>query len=147
MYRKFFWEVEFGRIEAPSTRLTCIVEAVQHRGLPEVQFTEVHRLQLAAHRIACILQTLQGHALRVILLARLSVHHIGHRHRPVFARLPGGEQAPAVHWTAPCGRAEPHAADHRVLPESPSCGDTSAAARTLTAGALSARASTERRHR
>lgn len=128
--------------------LTCIVEAVQHSGLPKIQFPKVHCLQLAAHRIAGILQALQSHALRVILLARLSIYHIGYRHRPVFKRLPGGEQAPAVHRTAAGGRAVPHAtADHRVLPESPSCGDMATAVRAFPAEPLSAGASTERRHR
>lgn len=115
-------------LEASFTCLTCVVEAVQHRGLPEVQFAKVDRLQPAAHRIAGVLQTLQGHALCVTLLARLPVHHVGHRHGPAFGRLPGGQQASAVHRAPLSGGADSPAPNHRVLPESPGGGDTGGAA-------------------
>lgn len=117
--------------------LTCVVEAVQHRRLPKVQFTKVDGLQFAAHRVAGVLQALQSHALRVTLLARLPVHHIGHRHRPAFARLPGGQQASAVHRAACGGGAEPPAADHRVMPETPGCRDPGDAAAAAGAAAAS----------
>lgn len=63
--------------------LTCVVEAVQHGRLAEVQLAEVQGLQRGAHRLARLPQALQGAALRRQQrpLARL-VDHVGDRGPP-----------------------------------------------------------------
>lgn len=70
--------------------LTCVVEAVQHRRLAEVQLAEVQGLQRGPHRLARLPQALQGAALRRQQrpLARL-VDHVGDRGPPATTLGPG----------------------------------------------------------
>lgn len=71
----------------PPVALTCVVEAVQHRRLAEVQLAEVEGLQGGPHHLARLPQALQGAALRRQQrpLARL-VDHVGDG-RPPSATL------------------------------------------------------------
>lgn len=94
------------RAQSSRQRLTRIVEAVQHRRLPEIQLAELQSLQVSADSLAGFPQTLQGPALRRLQQpgARL-VDHVSDRGPPGAAaaaafgpgcRLSGGAGAAAV---------------------------------------------------
>ncbi|KAG7271880.1 hypothetical protein CRUP_036023 [Coryphaenoides rupestris] len=95
-------------------------KAVQYDRLPKVQFPELHRLQLTAQGVAGVLQTPQGHVLRIAALTQLTVDHQTASSTTTTCTA----NAAVRRWTVG-GTGTGTGGEHRsgVLPESPRSGN------------------------